>query len=299
MKDRKKVALVLSSGGARGLVHIGVIEELLAQGFEISSVAGCSMGALIAGVYAAGGLEAYREWMKTIDRRKMLELTDLSFSINHVVKGERIIEAIKEIVPDVKIEDLPIPYCAVSTDWLNGCEVVFRSGSLFDAIRASISLPSVFSPVRRDDMILIDGGIVNPLPLNRVVRTEGDILMGVDVSGHDYQGQIELQQMLAARKKNDKSFTQTLIDFLVPDDIDFNYITLLSRSSSLMIRQNSILMAELTNPDILLDIQLKRYDTFDFDKSEKLIAIGRRRAKVALADWLQAKRPVQSDDSME
>ncbi len=280
--ERKKVALVLSSGGARGLVHIGVIEELLEQGYEITSIAGCSMGALIGGIYATGKLPAFREWMKSINRRKILELSDLSLSINHIVKGERIIEAIKEIVPDTRIEQLPIPFCAVSTDWKNGREVVFRSGSLFDAIRASISLPSFFEPVQRDGMILIDGGIVNPIPLNRVARTEGDMLMGVDVSGHDYQGQSELQQMLNAKRKRNGSLGMSVLNRLIPENIEFNYITLLSRTSSLMIRQNSKLMVKLTHPDILIDIQLNRYNTFDFDKSEKLIAIGRNRARQAL-----------------
>ena len=121
---KRDVALVLSSGGARGLAHIGAIEELLNEGYHITSIAGCSMGALIGGVYAAGKLEDFREWMKTIDRKKMLELTDFSFSLNHLVKGSRIIEAIMEFVPDVPIEELPIPYCAVATDWISGKEVV-------------------------------------------------------------------------------------------------------------------------------------------------------------------------------
>ncbi|MBR1687074.1 MAG: patatin-like phospholipase family protein [Prevotella sp.] len=285
----KKVALVLSSGGARGLVHIGVIEELLAQGYEITSVAGSSMGALVGGIYAAGRLPEFREWMKTITKRRMIELTDLSLSINHLVKGERIIAAIEEIVPDVRIEDLPIPFCAVSTDWQNGREVVFRSGSLFAAIRASISLPSFFNPVRRDGMILIDGGIVNPIPLNRVARTEGDILVGVDVSGHDYQGQSELQQTVAAKRKRDTSLGMTILNRLLPENIEFNYITLLSRTSSLMIRQNSKLMAQLTHPDILLDIQLNRYGGFDYDKSEKLVAIGRNRTRKGLQHYAEGK----------
>lgn len=279
----KDVALVLSSGGARGLVHIGVIEELEAQGYHITSVAGTSMGALIGGIYAAGKLSEFREWMKTVDKRKMLELWDFSFSLNHIMKGERIIDAITEIVPDVKIEDLPMPYCAVSTDWLNGREVVFRRGSLFNAIRASISLPSFFDPVRRNGMILIDGGIINPIPLNRVSRHEGDLLVGVDVSGHDYQGQSELQKALSEKRKRDQSLGGKLLDKLLPDNLEFNAVTLLSRCSSLMIRQNSKLMIQLTKPDLLVDIQLNRYGSFDYDKSEKLIAIGRSKARQALA----------------
>ena len=279
----KDIALALSSGGARGLAHIGVIEELEAQGYHITSMAGCSMGALIGGVYAAGKLEEFRDWMKTIDKKKMLELTDFSLSLNHLVKGTRIIKAIMEFVPDVRIEDLPIPYCAVATDWISGREVVIDKGSLFEAIRASISLPTFYEPVRRDGMILIDGGVVNPIPMNRVLRHEGDLLVGVDVSGHDYKAQWEKMQKQAEKQKHDKSLKAKLLDMIIPDNIEFNYYTLLSRTSSIMIRQNSLLMAQLTKPDILIDIQMSRYGSFDYDKSERLINIGRNKARKSLA----------------
>ena len=279
----KDVALVLSSGGARGLAHIGAIEELEAQDYRITSIAGCSMGALIGGVYAAGKLREFREWMKTVDRKKMLELTDFSLGLNHIVKGTRIIEAIMEFVPDVTIEDLPIPYCAVATDLKSGHEVVFRRGSLFYAIRASISLPSFYEPVQHDDMILIDGGVTNPIPLNRVTRHEGDLLVGVDVSGHNYEGQWAIQQELTKKRKRSKSLSQMILNKLIPDNLEFNYYTMLSRVSSLMIRQNSILMAQLMKPDVLVDIQMSRYGGFDFDKSEKLIAIGRQKTMQALS----------------
>lgn len=282
-QDMKDIALALSSGGARGLAHIGVIEELEAQGYHITSMAGCSMGALIGGVYAAGKLEEFRDWMKTIDKKKMLELTDFSLSLNHLVKGTRIIKAIMEFVPDVRIEDLPIPYCAVATDWISGREVVIDKGSLFEAIRASISLPTFYEPVRRDGMILIDGGVVNPIPMNRVQRHEGDLLVGVDVSGHDYKAQWEKMQKQAEKQKHDKSLKAKLLDMIIPDNIEFNYYTLLSRTSSIMIRQNSLLMAQLSKPDILIDIQMSRYGSFDYDKSERLINIGRNKARKSLA----------------
>ena len=284
---KKNVALVLSSGGARGLAHIGAIEELEARGYHISSIAGCSMGALIAGVYAAGKIDEFREWMKTVTRRKMFELTDFSLSLNHIVKGKRIIEAIMEFVPDVAIEELPIPYCAVATDLTAGKEVVFNKGSLFEAIRASISLPSFYEPVQRDGMILIDGGVINPIPLNRVKRQSGDILVGVDVSGHDYKSQWEEMRRLTEWQKNDKSLKAKILDKLIPDNIEFNYYTMLSRSSSLMIRQNSILMAKLMKPDVLVDIQMSRYGGFDYDKSEKIIAIGRQKTSLALNKYEQ------------
>lgn len=284
----KNVALVLSSGGARGLAHIGAIEELEAQGYHITSIAGCSMGALIGGVYAAGKLETFREWMRTVDRKKMLELTDFSFSLNHLVKGTRIIEAIMEFVPDMPIENLPIPYCAVATDWKSGQEVVFRKGSLFEAIRASISLPSFYEPVHRNGMILIDGGVTNPIPMNRVERHDGDLLVGVDVSGHDYKAQWDMQHELAEKRKRSTSLSQQILNRLIPDNIEFNYYTMLSRVSSLMIRQNSILMTQLMKPDILVDIQMSRYGGFDYDKSEKIIAIGRQKTLQAVSKYNKA-----------
>ena len=292
LMNTKDVALALSSGGARGLAHIGAIEELESNGYHITSIAGCSMGALIGGVYAAGKLEEFREWMKTIDRKKMLELTDFSFSINHLVKGNRIIEAIMDFVPDIAIEELPIPYCAVATDLKAGREVVIDKGSLFEAIRASISLPSFYEPVQRDGMILIDGGVINPIPLNRVKRNDGDILVGVDVSGHDYKSQWDEMHRLTEWQKNDNSLKAKILDKLIPDNIEFNYYTVLSRTSSLMIRQNSILMAKLMKPEMLIDIQMNRYGTFDFDKSEKLIAIGRQKTAQAILAMNQ-KRTVE------
>ncbi len=287
--NNKDVALALSSGGARGLAHIGAIEELLSHGYRITSIAGCSMGALIGGVYAAGKLSEFREWMKTIDKKRMLELIDFSLSINHLVKGDRIIEAIMEFVPDVAIEDLPIPYCAVATDLTSGREVVFSKGSLFEAIRASISLPSFYKPVERDGMVLIDGGVLNPIPLNRVKRQKGDILVGVDVNGHDYKSQWEEMHRLTEKQKRDTSLKTKILDMLIPDDIEFNYYTVLTRASSLMIRQNSILMTKLMKPDIFVDIQMNRYGIFDFDKSEKLVAIGRQKASLAVNRYESAK----------
>lgn len=287
----KDIALVLSSGGARGLAHIGVIEELESRGYHITSIAGCSMGALIGGVYAAGKLTEFREWMKTIDRKKMLELTDFSLSLNHFVKGKRIIETIMEFVPDVAIEDLPIPYSAVAADLKEGREVVFSKGSLFEAIRASISLPSFYEPVQRDGMILIDGGVINPIPLNRVSRKTGDILVGADVSGHDYKSQWEEMHRLTEWQKKDKSLKAKILDKLIPDNLEFNYYTVLSRTSSLMIRQNSILMTKLMNPDMLIDIQMSRYGGFDYDKSEKIIAIGRQKTAAALTKFEQNTKP--------
>ena len=185
---KKDVALVLSSGGPRGFAYIGAIEELLSRDYNITSVAGTSIGSLIGGIFAAGRLPQIKDWLYTLDAWKVFTLMDLSISKNHLVKGDRVIEAIKEIVPDVQIEDLRIPFKAIATDLYTGEEVIFDEGDLFDAIRASISIPSLFRPVKYGYRTLIDGGIVNAIPLNRVDRNGHDILVAFDVNDVDIEG---------------------------------------------------------------------------------------------------------------
>ena len=191
---KKRVSLALSSGGPRGFAYIGAIEELVARGYDIGSVAGTSIGSLVGGIYAAGKLEEFKEWLFALDAWKVFTLMDLSIGKNHLVKGERIIEAMMEIVPDVNIESLPIPFRAVATDLYTGEEVVFDRGKLFEAIRASISIPSLFRPVKHGLTTLVDGCIANCLPLDRVVRSEGDILVAFDVNDVDVA---EIRSILA------------------------------------------------------------------------------------------------------
>ena len=153
------------------------------------------------------------------------------------------------------------------------------------------SLPSFYKPVHRDGMILIDGGVINPIPLNRVVRHKDDLLMGVDVSGYDYKAKENMKHEISERRNRGKSMAAQILDKLIPDNIDFNHYTVLSRTSSLMIRQNAKLMAQLMKPDMLVDIQISRYGSFDYDKSEKLIAIGRQKTLKAINNFtLQSQR---------
>lgn len=184
-QKRKRVALALSSGGPRGFAYIGALEVLQERSYEVTAVAGTSIGALVGGVYAAGHLAEFKEWLLSLNTRKVFSLVDWSLSMNHLVKGEKIIEAIKEVVPDVKIEEMLLPFSAIATDLYTGEEVVFDKGDLFSAIRASMSIPSLFKPVQYGNTVLIDGHSSNCLPLNRVKRTKGDILIGFDVNYFD------------------------------------------------------------------------------------------------------------------
>ncbi|HOW31070.1 MAG TPA: patatin-like phospholipase family protein, partial [Bacteroidales bacterium] len=180
----RNVALALSGGGARGIAHIGVIEELQQRGFNITSIAGTSMGALIGGIYAKGNLAEFKEWLLSITRMEIIRFLDLTTAKGGMVKGEKIVQAISHFVGDMRIEDLSIPYAAVAVDLKRHEEIIYTRGNLMEAIRASISIPTVFLPVRKGDSLLVDGGVLNPLPINRVQRIKGDILVAVNVNAN-------------------------------------------------------------------------------------------------------------------
>lgn len=255
---KKRAALVLGGGGARGVAHIGAIEELESQGFEISGVAGTSMGALVGGVYAAGHLETFKKWMCALDKYKVFGLVDFALSTEGLVKGDRVMEAMKELIPDVDIERMPVPFAAVAADLLTGDEVVLDGGGLYDAIRASISIPSVFKPIHRDGRVLIDGGTVNPLPVNRVRREEGDVLVAVDVSAPF--GADPSQRVNAS----------------------LNYYKVLIASSQIMQQHIAQLMCRLHTPDILIELPADSYGMFEFYRSEELVRAGREATRAAL-----------------
>ena len=176
------VSLVLGSGGARGYAHIGAIEELLAQGYDIRCIAGSSMGAVVGGVYAAGKLDEYRDWVMSLQRFDVLRMLDWTFRGGGLIKGDRIIDKLRELIGDVRIEDLPLSYTAVAVDILAQREVWFSRGSLFEAIRASIAIPAVFRPHHYQGRTLVDGGLLNPVPVTPTLRDLTDCTIAVDVN---------------------------------------------------------------------------------------------------------------------
>ncbi len=252
---KQKAALVLSMGGARGIAHIGAIEELLRRGFEITSIAGSSMGAMVGAMYASGKMEECKEWLYSWDKRKMWELADLTLSRDGLVKGDRFIKELKRLIPDMNIEDLPVPYVAMATDITRDREVRFDSGSLHEAIRASISIPMLFRPLRKDGMVLIDGGILNPLPLNHVHRTEGDWLIAVDVNAPATCG----------KKKRMSPYN------------------LLTESSRMMMQQITRYQIERCRPDLLIRMSGDAYDMLEFHHAASIVATGVEVTKQALS----------------
>lgn len=322
---KQDVALVLSSGGPRGFAYIGAIEELERRGYNITSVAGTSMGSLIGGIYATGKLDELKEWLFDLNAWKVFDLMDLSISKNHIVKGDKIIEAIKEIVPDVDIKDLKIPFKAVATDLYTGEEIVYTEGKLFEAIRASISIPSLFRPVKQGLRTLIDGGIVNTLPISQVDRNGKDILIAFDVNDVDVTQMHEAivqryrdEQERLSQEKARKEDNRLLLDSIRNNDsltfsermklvgiyskkliaqslasegasefeLGDSYYSILDRTFSLMNHTISELTLQLYKPDIVVRMPFDAYgEISDYAKAKEISKAGRELMREALDKW--------------
>ncbi len=292
---KKAVSLVLSGGAARGLAHIGVIEELEAQGFEIKSIAGNSMGAFIGAMYALGNLQEYKHWALTLDKKEVFNLVDFTLSSQGLIKGDKVFNKLKSFIPDKNIEDLKIPYIAVAADITNMKEVVFDKGSIYDALRASISIPTIFTPVKKGDIILVDGGVVNPIPLNRVKRVEGDILVGSYVNAN-----IHYDKPLITKEQEEKDnsvYKQKILEYknklneMLPKSSKekLNFFTLLSKSTNMLTHNLSLMNIEKYQPDILINTSRNSAGTFDFFKAEELIEAGRQAARKSIEQYNDKK----------
>ena len=278
---KQKIALALSGGGARGIAHIGAIEELERRGYEISSIAGTSMGALVGGVYAVGELEKFKEWLCALDKMKVFRLVDFTFSLNGVVKGDKVLNAIKKFVPDTNIEELKIDFSATAADITNHKEIVYRTGSIYDAIRASIAIPMVLTPVITDDAVIVDGGVLNNIPISNLKRNEGDLLVAVYVNADieplklKQHKKVEKQRKAAYLRKMNEFYEYLNLGSTKSKKERLSYFSLLDKtfvSASLQLAQFNI---EKGAPDVLVNVSRHVCGTYDFYMAEDLIEIGR------------------------
>jgi len=277
---KQNVALVLSSGGSRGLAHIGVINELEKQGFQISSVSGSSIGAVIGGLYAMGKIEEYTEWVSSFNKKDVWGFMDFTLASNGLLKGERVFDKMKTFIPDMNIEDMPIPFAAVATDILHEKEVVFTKGSFYEAIRASVAIPAVFTPVKYTDTILVDGGILNPIPIEYVSRKNGDLLIVVNLYG-------DKKTDISKETNNNNGYLNRLMNtistlILTGDKHSAGYYSLLSGTTSAMIHRIAKMSIEKHKPDLVINIPHDSANTFDFYRAKELIELGENATKKAL-----------------
>ncbi len=273
--SKKTVSLVLGSGGARGLAHIGIIRYLEENDYEIKSVSGCSIGALVGGFYAAGVLPVYEEWLKKIDTLEMLKLLDFKGS-GGIVSGKKLMQKLQDLLGDCLIESLDIKFTAVCTDIEAEKEVWINSGSLLSAIRASISLPLFFTPfITPSGKKLVDGGVLNPVPIAPTFHDHTDLTISVNLGG-----EAAPDLPIKKRRRNNSSipqkFQQYLKNISLPDTLikEESMYTIADKSFETL--QGALARMKLAAypSDIEIDIPRNLCGTFDFDKAEELIEYG-------------------------
>jgi NTE family protein len=291
MSDSEKaVSLILGSGGARGLAHIGVIHWLEENDYEIKSISGCSMGALIGGVYAAGKLDVYTNWVRAITTGDMLKLLDISFGTSGMVKGEKIINTLKDLVGDCLIEDLPIAYTAVASDIVNEKEVWLNDGPLFDAIRASIALPFFFTPFKIDDVELLDGGILNPVPIAPTFGDNTKLKIAVNLGG-PVDREIAASEGKQLHSEAEPDLIDKISGFIdnVLGDSDKSEVGTLGMldiaDQSFDAMQGVIARQKLAAypPDIVIELPRNCCGTLEFDRADEMIELGYRSVAEKLA----------------
>lgn len=281
---KQTVSLVLGSGGARGLAHIGVIHWLEENGYDIQSISGCSIGSLIGGVYALGKLDVYEEWARAVTRLDIINLLDFAWGKQGLVGGERIISALKDLVGDSQVEDLPIQYTAVAADITREKEIWLKSGSLFDVIRASISLPLFFTPAEINGMKLLDGGILNPVPIAPTFEDNTDLTIAVNLgappTGRERRPlKPEPSEGKTLSTNNFRLKINSFIDELkdrnpLNDTGGWNMLEIADQTFDAM--QGTIARQKLAAypPDHTIMIARDACGTLEFDRADEMIALG-------------------------
>lgn len=288
---KKTVSLVLGSGGARGYAHIGVIEELLTHGYEIKSISGSSMGALVGALYACGKLEEFKKWVLGLNLLDVAQLVDFSFTGTGLIQGDKVFTAIEEIIGDIMIEDLPIPFTAVATDLIKQKEVWIQKGKLIDAVRASVAIPTVFTPKKVGERQLIDGGVLNPLPIAPTVADDTDLTIAVNLSAHiakDYKIHIPKKEREKVTKMEEIFFEMAQKAeelFSRKKKSTFNEMGMFDiMGRTIDIMQNAVLECKMAgySPDIIIGIPNDACGFYEFNKAYEMIELG----KIITQDYL-------------
>jgi NTE family protein len=288
----KTVSLVLGSGGARGCAHIGVIRCLEEEGYAIHSISGASMGAVIGGVYGLGKLDEFEQWMRAIRKRDIVSMLDISFSGGGLVRGDRIIDTLKELLGDGLIEEMSIRYTAVAADIAEEKEVWINTGPVFDAIRASMSLPLILTPHERDGVQLVDGGVLNPVPIAPTFHDDTDLTLAVSLGGEPVAREQPDERAEETPRTDESGLQEKIAGFIdsigAPDATPekprgWSVLEVADRSFDAM--QSTIARQKLAAypPDLLIEIARNQCGTMEFDRADELIALGYQKARALLA----------------
>lgn len=296
MAHATSVSIVLGSGGARGYAHIGVLEWLTQRGYAVRSIAGSSMGALVGGIFATGKLDIYTQWVSALERMDVLRLLDPSFGRGGFIKGDRIMGVLRDLIGDCRIEDLPVSYTAVATDLDTGKEVWLREGKLFDAIRASIAIPLVFTPALRDGRRLLDGAVVNPIPIAPTLNDTTDLTIAVDLCA---RADAQLDQVPAPQASSDGygARIHRFVESLMPGNAVPAAPTLGASEvmfAAMEAMQTTIARLKLAaySPDVTVEIPRNACGYYEFWRAKEMIALGRACTERAFAHRGDATPPV-------
>ena len=277
------VALVLGSGGARGNAHIGVIQVLQEQGFDIISVSGCSMGAVVGGMYAAGKLPVFTEWVSGLSRFDVFRLVDMSLLSMGAIRGEKAYAILEDFVGDQLIEALPISYTAVATDLVKQQEVWFQSGKIMDAIRASVAVPGMIMPVTEEDRFLVDGGLLNPIPIMPTVPDQADLILAVNLNTN-----VESSSFIQGSKLNIAEYSDDLKSPGVNasksqrSHLQWNKMEMLNQCFETMQATMAKYKMAGYEPDVEIKIDRNACNFFELYRAKEMIEIGRHATLEAL-----------------
>lgn len=278
---QRTLSLVLGSGGARGLAHIGVIRWLEEEGFRITSIAGCSMGALVGGLYGAGRLAAYEHWLLKQSRRDLLRLIDFTVPRTGLIVGDRLSQVLHDLIGETVIESLPIRFTAVATNIDTGREVWLTRGPLREAIRASIAIPVLFPPCRVNGVLLVDGGILNPVPIAPTLGDDTDLTLAINVSGQVQAAPPAAEPAPSPVAEGDSGYLRRVVDSLRQRrlvSVSWQMLDIATQSFDAMQSTIARLKMAAHPPDILVEIPRNLCGIHEFHRAAELIELGYRAA---------------------
>ncbi|MEO0650576.1 MAG: patatin-like phospholipase family protein [Planctomycetota bacterium] len=295
MSEPISVSLGLGSGGARGYAHIGVLRWIEERGLRVRAIAGSSMGALVGGIYAAGRLDDFEQWARTIRKSDILGLLDVVFGKTGLVEGGKLMQALEGFVGDLRIEDLELPFTAVASDVAREKEVWLASGPLFDAIRASISIPLFFVPHELDGRELLDGGILEPVPVAPTLDHRSDLTVAVNLTGpvvEDWSAGVDLPERPADDRGRVRRAVDGMLDALHERALNGDGPSMLDLAADVIdTMQGAIARMKLAAhpPDVEIAIPRNVARVLEFDRAAELIEVGRRAAEEQLGPVLERR----------
>ena len=290
-RPKNRVALALGAGGARGYAHIGAIAEIESRGYEIVGIAGTSMGAMIGGLFAANALDEYTDWVSGLNKRDVASLLDLSISAPGTMKAEKVMAKVSSLLGGVRIEELRIPFTALAADLLAQKEIWFQDGPLDLALRASISIPGVFTPIVINGQLLADGGLFNPLPLSPLAAIPADLVIAVSLSGprkNEHVGSPTswTKNAPSATPKNSAPSEISQAIKQVPSGLrTFDVLELSVQSMQSLLQRYQV---STYPPDVQVDVPIDSCGMLEFYRASELIEIGRTLTASALDNLAQA-----------